>query len=124
MIRGILFDLDDTLLDFEPATDRAAQAAIFHEGAQRSYAYLTPKGCALPNFEQYCRAQRAAFRWADWVTWLSGVEPDGRRALRRVCAELGLQRDQESLAKLGWLWYEPLADAARMSDDVLPTLAA
>jgi putative hydrolase of the HAD superfamily len=124
MIRGILFDLDGTLLDFKPAGDRAARAFLFHEGAQRSYAFLGAKGCALPTFEEYCRAQKAAFRWADWVTWLTGAEPDGRRALRRVCSELGLQRDQASLAKLGWLWYEPLAKSARLHAGVIPTLTA
>src|SRR5690242_12463707 len=129
MIRGILFDLDGTLLRFKPAAKsaaarRAARAELFHEGAQRTYAFLGSKGCALPTFEHYCKAQRAAFQWAQWVTWLTDTEPDGRRALRRVCAELGLQRDQGSLAKLGWLWYEPIAKTARVADGVIPTLAS
>src|SRR4051812_33586138 len=122
MTRGILFDLDGTLLEPKPATDRAARKALFHEGAQRTYAFLTARGCALPGFERFCKAQRAAFDWAEWVTWLTGAEPDGRRALRRVCKELGLQRDQASLALLGWLWYEPFARSSRTYVDVIPTL--
>jgi FMN phosphatase YigB (HAD superfamily) len=124
MIRGIFFELDGTLLEFEPIAGRAARAALFHEGAQRSYAFLTSRGCALPSFADFCHAQRAAFQWAQWVTWLTGTVPNGRRALRRMCAQLGLQRDERSLARLGWLWYEPTAQSARLPDDVVPTLAA
>jgi HAD superfamily hydrolase (TIGR01509 family) len=47
-----------------------------------------------------------------------------RPFLRRICRDYGLQRDQASLATLGWLWYEPLAEKATIAPDVRPTLSA
>lgn len=120
MIRAVLFDLDDTLVDFHSADPRA----LFDAGAGRVYAYLTAKGCSLPAFEQFCKRQRRIARRIGLTTWLSGGEPDRRRLLRRLCRDFGLQRDSACLAKLGWLWYEPVIENAQLPADVIPTLAA
>ena len=120
MIRAVLFDLDDTLVDFPPADPRA----LFELGAGRVYAYLTARGCSLPAFEPFCRRQRRIARRIALSTWLSGGEADGRRLLRRLCKDYGLQRDAASLVKLGWLWYEPVLENAELAADVIPTLAA
>ena len=121
MDRGILFDLDGTLVDY-PAAPPARE--LFDEGAAKVYALLTARGCSLPSFEQFCRQQRTLSRRIDWVTWLTGGEPDGRRFLRRLCKDYGLQRDHASLVLLGDLWYGPAAEHAVVAPDVLPTLAA
>ena len=120
MIRAVLFDFDDTLVDFRQADPRA----LFEAGAARVYAYLTARGCSLPSFEPFYSRQRAIARWINFRTWITGGEPDGRRLLRRLCKDFGLQRDAQSLAKLGWLWYEPLLERAELAADVIPTLAA
>jgi FMN phosphatase YigB (HAD superfamily) len=121
MIRGILFDLQGTLVDFHPTPDARA---LFEAGAGRVYAYLTAKGCSLPAFEPFCKQQRTRNRTIDFTTWLSGGEPDGRRLLRRLCKDFGLQRDAQCLLKLGWLWYEPVLETAEVAADVIPTLTA
>lgn len=121
MIRGVLFDLDDTLVDFRSGLDTRA---LFEAGAARVYAFLTAKGCSLPAFEPFCNRQRALNRRIDFATWLTGGEPNGRRLLRRLCRDFGLQRDAQCLLKLGWLWYEPVIENAEVADDVIPTLAA
>jgi putative hydrolase of the HAD superfamily len=120
MIRAVLFDLDDTLVDFHPPDRRA----LFELGAGRVYAFLTARGCSLPAFAPFVGRQRRIARRIDFTTWLTGGEPDGRRLLRRLCKDYRLQRDAQCLAKLGWLWYEPLLEHARMPGDVIPTLAA
>lgn len=120
MIRAVLFDLDDTLVDFR----RAEPRALFEAGAARVYAYLTARGCSLPSFEPFYSRQRRIGRRIDFLTWITGGEPDGRRLLRRLCRDFGLQRDESSLAKLGWLWYEPVLENADLPPDVIPTLAA
>lgn len=120
MIRAVLFDLDDTLVDFR----RAEPRALFEAGAARVYAYLTARGCSLPSFEPFYSRQRGIARRIDFRTWITGGEPDGRRLLRRLCKDFGLQRDEPSLAKLGWLWYEPVLEHAELPGDVRPTLAA
>ena len=121
MIRAVLFDFDDTLVDFHRRGD---ERALFEAGAARVYAYLTARGCSLPAFEPFYSRQRAIARRIDLRTWLTGGEPDGRRLLRRLCKDFALQRDEPSLAKLGWLWYEPVLEHAHLAADVRPTLAA
>jgi putative hydrolase of the HAD superfamily len=121
MDRGILFDLDGTLVDY-PASADARE--LFDEGAAKVYALLTAKGCSLPSFEQFARQQRGIACRIDWVTWLTGGEPDGRRLLRRLCKDYGLQRDHASLVLLGGLWYGPTAQSASLASDVIPTLTA
>src|SRR4051812_10385653 len=81
MVRGILFDLDGTLVDYRPADPRA----LFDAGVAKVYALLTARGCALPAFEDFCIRQRRLARRFDWTTWLSGGEPDARRLLRHLC---------------------------------------
>ena len=121
MKRAVLFDLDDTLLEYrQPPNARA----LFDAGTARIYACLTSLGCALPAFEPFARRQRAIARRIAWATWLTRSHPDGRRLLRRLCSDYRLQRDEGSLAKLGWLWYEPAADAMVLGADVIPTLSA
>ncbi len=124
MKRAILFDFDQTLVDF-PATDAARDAAdLFREGATRCYAFLSAHERSLPTFEAFFRQQRWIHRRIDWLTRLTGGEPDFRRFLRRMCRDYGLQRDQVSLATLGWLWYEPLTARATVAPDVIPTLSS
>jgi putative hydrolase of the HAD superfamily len=121
MDRGILFDLDGTLVDYPAAGD---PRDLFDAGAAKVYALLTAKGCSLPSFEQFCRRQRSLSRRIDWVTWLTGGEPDGRRLLRRLCKNYGLQRDHAALVLLGGLWHGPTAETAVLAPDVIPTLTA
>jgi len=121
MIRAVLFDLDDTLVDFRQRDD---SRGLFEAGAARVYAYLTARGCSLPSFEPFYSRQRSIARRIDLRTWITGGEPDGRRLLRRLCRDFGLQRDEASLGKLGWLWYEPVVETAELPPDVIPTLAA
>jgi putative hydrolase of the HAD superfamily len=120
MDRGILFDLDGTLVDYPPAND---PRELFDQGAAKIYALLTAKGCSLPSFEQFAKQQRAISRRIDWITWLTGGEPDGRRFLRRLCKDYGLQRDHSSLVLLGELWHGPTAETATLAPDAIPTLS-
>src|SRR3954462_830926 len=102
MTRAVLFDFEQTLVDFPPADPRT----LLEEGASRCYAFLSAHDRALPTFEAFFRRQRWLARRMRWMTRLSGGEPDMRSFLRRICRDFGLQRDQVSLATLGWLWYE------------------
>lgn len=122
MKRAVLFDLEGTLLDYRRPTPNPR--ALFDAGSARIYACLTSLGCSLPAFEPFARQQRAIARRIRWASWLTRSRPDGRPILRRLCADYRLQRDETSLAKLGWLWYEPTADAMTLAADVIPTLTA
>jgi FMN phosphatase YigB (HAD superfamily) len=122
MIRAVLFDIDDTLIHFDSA--RAADA--FRAGAQRTYDYLKSRdltgGGKLPSFEKFYH-QHAGITWrSKWIARLTGREQSTRHTLRKLCLKLRLQRDEVSLSRLGWLWYEPLVECARVAPDVIPTL--
>jgi putative hydrolase of the HAD superfamily len=118
MIRAVLFDLDETLVRFRPTH----KTELLRLGAERSYAYLSAHELSMPNFEQFRRKQEWIHRRIAWKNWLTGAETDGRQMLRRMCRDYGLQRDEPSLIKLGWLWFEPIAERARVAADVVPTL--
>jgi putative hydrolase of the HAD superfamily len=120
MTRAVLFDFDQTLVEFPPADPRT----LFEEGASRCYAFLSAHDRSLPTFEAFCRRHRWLRLRYRWMTRLTGGEADMRPFLRRICKDFGLQRDQASLATLGWAWYEPIAEKATLAPDVRPTLTA
>src|SRR5688572_1647480 len=97
MIRAILFDFEQTLVDVAVPLDAGK---LFHAGASGCYAFLSAHEVPLPAFDTFHRQQKWIHRKSRWATWLTGGEPDMRRALRRICQDYGLQRDQSSLAKL------------------------
>ena len=118
MIRAVLFDLDDTLLDFDPRRTRQA----FRAGAERTYKYLRGRGLAVPGFEQFLKSHANAAWRMKWIARLTGREQSVRHVLRRLCLKLRLQNDEVSLSRLGWIWYEPLVECCTIAPDVLPTL--
>lgn len=118
MIRAVLFDLDQTLVQF-PRNDADE---LFGLGAERLYAYLSAHELPMPAFDPFVGQQRWIQRKIDWVNWLTGAEPDGRRFLRQLCRDYKLQRDESSLTKLGWLWFEPIAERCEIPADAIRTL--
>jgi HAD superfamily hydrolase (TIGR01662 family) len=120
MIRAVLFDLDDTLLDFDPA--RASHA--FALGAERTYDYLKRRHLPVPPFDRFLRSHCWLAWRMKWIARLTGREQSVRHVLRRLCLKLRLQNDEVSLARIGWLWYEPMTECASVAPDVIPTLKA
>jgi putative hydrolase of the HAD superfamily len=120
MYRAVLFDLGDTLLDFEPMDTRA----LFKMAARHGYEHLRARGASLPAFERYFRAQYRALRWAYFWAKLRGREFDSTELLRRSCARFGCPADDATLSELSWLWYRPLVEHSSVAADVTPTLAA
>ena len=120
MVRAVLFDLGDTLIDFEPMDTRA----IFRSAARDSHKFLLARGGALPPFEQYCKSQFASIRWAYFWAKLRGREFNSLRLLEQYCARLGLALAPVDLAELAWIWYAPVTRHAGIEDDLPETLAA
>lgn len=118
MIRAVLFDLGDTLLDFQPM-DRLA---LFRGVAETTYRFLKSRGCALPAFETYYRqhiwAVRREYIWAT----LRGREIDSARAMQRFCAKQGYPTDDAFITDLLWMWYQPIIPRSSVAADVIPTL--
>jgi HAD superfamily hydrolase (TIGR01549 family) len=119
MIRAVLFDLGDTLLDFEPVDSRA----LFRRGATKTYEYLQRKGCKLPPFENYCRRQLRAIRWAYFWAKLTRREFNSLTLLRRLAGDIHVQDNENILMRLAWLWYSPLIEHTSIEPELVSTLA-
>src|SRR5689334_20734489 len=118
MIRAVLFDIDDTLFDFDPHKARGA----FTLGARRTWEYLKSHDLAVPDFDKFLKTHCSIAWRMKWMARLSGQEQSIRHVLRRLCIKLRLQRDEVSLSRVGWHWYEPLVEAVTVAPDVIPTL--
>src|ERR1700712_1739581 len=119
MLKAILFDLGDTLLDFEPLDTRA----VFRKAAKSTYEFLQAKGGVLPSFEVYCRSQFRAVRWSYLWAKIRRREFNSLELLARYCRQMNAPLDEESLAELAWRWYEPLTEHSTAEDDLYATLA-
>jgi putative hydrolase of the HAD superfamily len=119
MVRAILFDLGDTLIDFEPMDTRA----VFKSAAAGTYRYLADRGHALPTFQAYCRRQFRAVRWAYFWAKFRRREFNSLHLLRSFCAGIGIELDETAAMDLAWLWYAPLIEHSSSEDDLYATLA-
>ena len=121
MLRAVLFDLGDTLIDFEPMDTRA----VFRMAAGSTYDFLAQRGHALPPFEEYCRRQHSTVKWAYFWAKIKRKEFNSMRLLGDFCARLGAHLSESELTELAWLWYVPLiqhSSAEAVTADVLTEL--
>jgi len=119
-IRGILFDLGDTLLDF----GKINAPRLFEEGAKLAYAYLRRLKQPLPSFWRYSRQQLWAVRWHYFCSHITGREFSSVELIRRIGRKFGQELTAEQLTELGWLWYRPLSRCATVETGLAEMLAA
>jgi HAD superfamily hydrolase (TIGR01549 family) len=119
--RAVLFDLGDTLLDFQPMDTRA----LFREAAGATYGVLRARGVkSLPAFERYARVYFRGMKWAYFWAKMRGREFNSLELLGRFHRRMGLPADDALLRELSWLWYEPVTRYTRVEADLRATLAA
>jgi putative hydrolase of the HAD superfamily len=107
-IKGILFDLGNTLLDFGPVDTRA----LFRQGAELAYAYLRRQGQPVPAFHHFHGRQLWALRWRYFFSRLRGREFDSLKVLQAISRSMGQTLTPEQAVEVAWLWYEPLSRCA------------
>ena len=120
MLQAILFDLGDTLLDFEPMDTRA----VFRHAARLTYDDLAARGHEIPEFERYTRGYYRAVKWAYLWAKLSRREFNSLDLLRKFHGKHGLPQDDELLRDLAWLWYQPVVQHTSVEEDLRPALEA
>jgi HAD superfamily hydrolase (TIGR01509 family) len=118
MLKAILFDLGNTLFDFNAIDTRT----LFEQAAHRAYAHLTARGHTLLPFRKFFSLQYTAVRWAYIWSRIRGREFNSLHLMRKVCDRMHLNLDDEALRELAWAWYSPLPDYTTVSPDVVPTL--
>ncbi len=107
-IRGILFDLGDTLLNFGQVDVRA----LFEDGARLAYDYLKGLGQPLPEFAKYHRHQLWAIRWNYFISMIRRREFNSMDLMGKLGKRMGHDLNPQQLTELAWKWYEPLGKCA------------
>jgi len=118
--RAVLFDLGDTLLDFQPMDTRA----LFREAARATYELLERRGVELPAFERYVSMYFRGMKWAYFWAKLRRREFNSLELLGRFHRRMGLPADDALLRELSWLWYAPVTRHTRVEADLRTTLSA
>lgn len=111
-IKGILFDLGETLLhygDFDIPK-------FFRAGAELAYEYLKSLDQPLPAFEAYYRRQFRTIRWRYALSRLTACEFDAVKVMARMCEQMGQRLTAQQHDELTWLWYRPLSEHATLED--------
>jgi HAD superfamily hydrolase (TIGR01549 family) len=118
MIRTILFDLGDTLLDFQPLEMKK----IIEVGARDSYSHLAQFGCKMPSLRRYrwgnVSSVHASLAW----TQIRGREFNILTMMRKRAARLGAPDTDAFMHEVGWLWYRPVVGYSSIEPDLIATL--
>ena len=117
-IRGILFDLGDTLLDFGAVKPNR----LFVRGASLAYDYLRGLGKRLPSRRLYLMRQLWAIRWAYFKTRFTHKEFDSLQLLKDRSRRMGHPLSDEEALELAWQFYLPLKEASTVEPQMRQTL--
>jgi len=118
MIRAVLFDLGDTLVDFRPKDVKS----IIDRGVRASYQRLSEIGCRLPSLARYRYGNLMAVRVGILMARLRGREFNIVAFMRRRTRRLGVADTDEFTRELAWLWYKGLVEYGTVEPDLIPTL--
>jgi FMN phosphatase YigB (HAD superfamily) len=118
-IKGILFDLGDTLLDF----GKVDIGSVFEAGARLSYTYLQGLGQPLPSLNRFHRRQLWAIRWNYFKSRFTGREFNAMDIIGKLAMQMGHDLSPDQLMELAWLWYQPLSQRVTIEPGLADLLA-
>ncbi|MGC8625139.1 MAG: HAD family hydrolase [Phycisphaerae bacterium] len=108
MIKAILFDLADTLLQFDHLDHRA----LFMMGAKDTYRHLHDLNIPLPKFEVYTHAHFRAFRRKYIWSHIRRRDFNVNNVICRVLTKLDIPVNDADIPELVWRWYRPVVRRA------------
>jgi len=117
-IRGILFDLGDTLIDF----GRVDAHALFEQGARLAHEHLQKLGQPVPSFAHFHRRQFWSIRWNYLKSRITGREFNSLDLIRRNSRRWGQTLSDEQFLELAWCYYQPLRDCASVQEGLAEML--
>ncbi len=107
-VRGILFDLGETLLDFGAVDFQR----MFLKGTKLAYERVQQFGQPVPSFAAYHRRQLWAVKWHHFKGHITGREFSALDLIARSARKFGQDLTDAQLRELAWLWYRPLREQA------------
>ncbi len=117
-IRGVLFDLGDTLLNFGPV-DRKA---LFKQAGKLSYAYIQALRPDVVPLKKYLLTNLIRLRIRVMRSRLFKRDFDSLEVIKKYGKKLGLELEDNQWKQVNWLWYQPLAEMAQKEPDLSQTL--
>lgn len=117
-IKGVLFDLGDTLLNFR----HVDVARMFKIGARMAYKRLQRLNKPLPSFRRYHFMKMLAVRWNHLKSLITGREFNSLDTLTRLNAKMNIHLSRQETLELAWLWYRPLSKASIIDPDARAVL--
>ncbi|MDP6543257.1 MAG: HAD family hydrolase [Phycisphaerae bacterium] len=118
-VKGILFDLGDTLIDFA----HVSMTAMFRQGARGGYEYLQELGKSVPGFRKFHYRQLWAIRWNYIKARVTGREFNSLDVMRHFARKWGYELSEPEYLELAWRFYKPLSKAATIVPGAPETLA-
>jgi len=118
MIKAVIFDLGDTLLNF----GKVRPTELFMRGARLTYDYLKQLGQPLPIYAIYCAKNLTAIRFRHMWSTVTGNDFSARDLLKNINKHSGFSLTEQQWDELVWLWYEPLSEAGTVEPDIIQTL--
>ena len=112
MVKAILFDLADTLLQFDHLDHRA----LFVLGAKNTYRHLHTLDVPLPEFEVYTRVHFRAFRRKYIWSNIRQRDFNVNDVICRVLSKLEIPVPEEDIPALVWRWYKPVVRRATVEE--------
>ena len=119
-VKGILFDLGDTLIDFA----HVSMTAMFRQGARLGYAYLQELGKSVPGFRRFHYRQLWAIRWNYIKARVTGKEFNSLDVMVHFGRKWGYELSEAECLELAWRFYKPLSKAATVVPRARETLEA
>lgn len=119
-IKGILFDLGDTLIDFA----HVSMTEMFRQGARLGYEYLQGLGKSVPGFRKFHYRQLWAIRWNYIKARVTGKEFNSLDIMQRFARKWGYELSDAEAHELAWRFYTPLSKSATIVPEAEETLKA
>jgi len=119
-VKGILFDLGDTLIDF----GHVSMTAMFRQGARLGYEYLQELGKSVPGFRKFHYRQLWAIRWNYIKARVTGREFNSLDVMNHFARKWGYELSETESLELAWRFYKPLSKAATIVPEAKETLTA
>jgi putative hydrolase of the HAD superfamily len=119
MIKAVLFDLGDTLINF----GKVDKTAAIKRAARASYDYLNELNQPTGTFNAYFLRNMIEIRlrclWSD----ITGKDFDSFAVMKKIGRKKGYKLTDEQWLKINWLWYQPLSELAYIEPDIVETMS-